>query len=88
MRVAVIDLGTNTFNLLIVKIEGGNFRTILKEKISVKLGEGGINIGKIHKEAYDRGIAAIGNYMQLIEKASSRICFCICNQCCSLCIKW
>lgn len=75
MKVAVIDLGTNTFNLLIVQFEESNFRTIIKEKISVKLGEGGINIGKIQKAAFDRGIAAIGVYMQLIKKHKAELVF-------------
>ena len=38
MKTAIIDLGTNTFNLLIV--EGST--TLFKTKIAVKLGEGGI----------------------------------------------
>ena len=44
MLVAIIDLGTNTFNLLVTKIEENQKFTILfNDKISVKLGEGGIN---------------------------------------------
>ena len=43
MRIAIIDLGTNTFNLLIAdKDENGNFNTVFKHKIPVKLGEEGI----------------------------------------------
>ena len=43
MKTAIIDLGTNTFNLLIV--EGKE--TLFKTKIAVKLGEGGITKGFI-----------------------------------------
>ena len=41
MRIAIIDLGTNTFNLLICDKKGESQKTILN-KIAVKLGEGGI----------------------------------------------
>ena len=66
-RVAIIDLGTNTFHLLITEINGnispGN---VCKETIPVKLGEGGINQGLINPVAFRRGI-------QALEKFSNRI---------------
>ena len=40
MKVAIIDLGTNTFNLLIAKVSGSNFKEIYGTKLPVKLGEG------------------------------------------------
>lgn len=43
MRLAVIDLGTNTFNLLIGETgKEFTFKKIFNTKISVKLGEGSI----------------------------------------------
>ncbi len=43
-RIAVIDLGTNTFNLLIVDVNlNKTYTNIFQEKISVKLAESGIN---------------------------------------------
>ena len=44
-RVAVIDLGTNIFHLLIVEGATSDFNEIVHEQDSVKLGEGGINNG-------------------------------------------
>ena len=43
MRIAIIDLGTNTFNLLICDKKDDTQKTILRNKIAVKLGEGGID---------------------------------------------
>jgi exopolyphosphatase / guanosine-5'-triphosphate,3'-diphosphate pyrophosphatase len=61
MRIAVIDLGTNTFNLLIAEITGTKrYNIICSCKEPVKLGEGGINRRTITPEAWDRGIRAIG----------------------------
>lgn len=58
-RLAVIDLGTNTFNLLIADVNEDKITRIFSEEIPVKLGEGGINIGFITPEAWSRGLDAI-----------------------------
>ena len=57
MKTAIIDLGTNTFNLLIV--EGST--TLFKTKIAVKLGEGGITKGYIAEAPFQRGFEALKN---------------------------
>ncbi len=55
-RAAIIDLGTNTFNLLILDIEGSNHQRIFSRKVGVALGLGGINDGQITFEAKARAI--------------------------------
>lgn len=57
MRIAIIDLGTNTFNLLIRDTESG--LTLYNNKIPVKLGSGGITDGRIADDAFNRGIEAM-----------------------------
>lgn len=57
MRIAIIDLGTNTFNLLIRDTEEGT--TLYNGKISVKLGSGGITDGRIADAAFERGLEAM-----------------------------
>lgn len=65
-KVAIIDLGTNTFNVLIGQFNASNqFERIAEDKIAVKLGEGGINKGIIATEAFNRGIIALEQYKQL-----------------------
>ncbi len=59
MRAAVIDCGTNTFNLLIVDINGTQFNQVFSLKIPVKLGENGINSGIIAEKPFIRGIEAM-----------------------------
>lgn len=69
MRIAIIDLGTNTFNLLIADTkEKGGFTIMHNSKEGVKLGEGGINNKYITAPAMQRGIAAIGRHFDIIEK--------------------
>lgn len=62
MRKAVIDLGTNTFNLLIAEIHGGKLNYIHSEKIPVLLGMGGINEGFIAEDAMDRAKLALHQF--------------------------
>ncbi|MCE9538076.1 MAG: phosphatase, partial [Bacteroidetes bacterium] len=68
-RIAVIDLGTNTFNLLIVEVSSDKtYELVFQTKISVKLGEGGINKGFIAPLPFNRGIDALKVHKQTIEK--------------------
>lgn len=53
-RIAVIDLGTNTFNLLIAEIGQSKIEYIHSEKVAVLLGMGGINQGCIANDAMER----------------------------------
>ena len=56
---AILDLGTNTFNLLIAEIKGNQLEQIFKTQEAVKLGEGGINQGKIMPAPFERGVNAV-----------------------------
>jgi exopolyphosphatase/guanosine-5'-triphosphate,3'-diphosphate pyrophosphatase len=65
MRIAIIDLGTNTFNLLIAeKIDSNRYSILLNTKEGVKLGEGGINRRYITEAAAQRGIDAITRHYE------------------------
>lgn len=67
-RIAILDLGTNTFHLLIADIAEAKLQGIVFQKtIAVKLGEGGITAGLITKKAFDRGIAALKKFQNTIE---------------------
>lgn len=63
-KVAVIDLGTNTFNLLIAEKNELNFTIIHSEKIGVALGMGGINEDLISPDAFQRGIDALVHFKE------------------------
>lgn len=57
MSVAIIDMGTNTFNLLVQDLDDDTI--LYKDKLSVKLGEGGLNKGFINEAAFTRGVDAL-----------------------------
>ena len=68
MRIAVLDLGTNTFNLLIVDIlSNGSTKKIFNEKLAPKIGLGGINEKTIVPDAFERGIRSLTIQKQIIE---------------------
>jgi exopolyphosphatase/guanosine-5'-triphosphate,3'-diphosphate pyrophosphatase len=67
MRFAIIDLGTNTFNLLIAESDSDkSFTKLFNTKVAVKLGEGGINAGYIADVPFQRGINALKQYQQYL----------------------
>ncbi|PLX19272.1 MAG: phosphatase [Marinilabiliales bacterium] len=68
MRIAIIDMGTNTFNLLIVEtLVNNKYEIIFRDKAGVKLGKGGINNKIITPEAFERGMTAIEKHMNTIR---------------------
>lgn len=67
-RTAIIDLGTNTFNLLIAEHDGKNHDIIFQEKYPVKLGQSGIHKQVITPEAFQRGIRQILKINRVIEQ--------------------
>ncbi len=69
MKIAVIDLGTNTFNLLIVEKDNiGGYKKLSSTRIPVKLGEGTINKGYIAETPFNRGITALKEYSKIIKE--------------------
>lgn len=67
MKIAVIDMGTNTFHLLIVEVKKSDFQVIYREKTAVKIGEKGINQGMITPEATERALKALHRFQAVIE---------------------
>ena len=68
LKKAIIDLGTNTFQLLIVEQDGSNFKTIHEESYAAKIGMGGISSGIITEEGIRRGIKSLQYFKQVFDK--------------------
>jgi exopolyphosphatase/guanosine-5'-triphosphate,3'-diphosphate pyrophosphatase len=65
-RVAIIDMGTNTFHLLVA--EAGNPpRMFYRDRKAVKIGQDGINAGKITPEGLRRAMATLKEFKSRIE---------------------
>ncbi len=68
MNVAVIDLGTNTFHLLLARVDSQSHEIFHRERKSVKIGEKGINKGEITAAAWDRALEALNDFKSTIDK--------------------
>lgn len=69
MKIAVLDLGTNTFHLLVAAVKPDrSFKKIFRSKVVVKLGEGAIHRNTIAEIPYARGIHALHHYAGIINQ--------------------
>jgi exopolyphosphatase/guanosine-5'-triphosphate,3'-diphosphate pyrophosphatase len=69
-RLALIDMGTNTFHLLIVEMPrtpGDKPVVLLRTKAGVRLGQGGISQGIIAPEAYARALHTLDGFKEEME---------------------
>jgi exopolyphosphatase / guanosine-5'-triphosphate,3'-diphosphate pyrophosphatase len=74
-RIAIIDLGTNTFHLLIAEERESAFTILYTEKLLVGLGQGGINEGIIQHDALTRAIDALSNFKTIINEHNASSIF-------------
>lgn len=66
-KYGVIDLGTNSFHLLIVEINlNGSFKEIFQKEIFVRLAQNGIQT--IGTKPYQHGIEVIQSYHQILQQ--------------------
>ena len=68
MRVAVIDLGTNTFNLLVAERGEKGLRILHSAELPVFLGKGGIEKGMIAPDAFERGMQALRDHLSTVRR--------------------
>jgi exopolyphosphatase/guanosine-5'-triphosphate,3'-diphosphate pyrophosphatase len=68
-RFAIIDMGTNTFHLLLAEAtENGRIDITQRDRVAVKIGKGGINRGEITVEAVERAVAAMMDFKAKIDQ--------------------
>ena len=68
MKQAVIDLGTNTFHLMIVEQLYPHWETLFRESRAAKIGKGGINQNRITPEAIDRALAVLTYFRSVLDQ--------------------
>lgn len=71
---AAIDLGTNSFHIVIVRLKpDGTLEYLNKEKESVRLGSGSSDYAVIQADAMDRGIACLKRFKTLADSYKAEI---------------
>jgi exopolyphosphatase/guanosine-5'-triphosphate,3'-diphosphate pyrophosphatase len=68
MKVAILDLGTNIFNLLLSEISGKTCKILKVVKIPSFIGAGGFSTGKLSEEAMSKSIDALGKIREIIDQ--------------------
>ena len=63
MKTAIIDLGTNTFHLMIVE----RLEILFKTSIPAKIGKGGISNGVISEEGIQRALVVLRGFREVID---------------------
>src|SRR5258706_15280819 len=71
-KVAVMDLGTNTFHLLLAEWDGRRYRIIRRKSVAAKIGVGGITRGIIAEEGINRALEALKTFKAIIEEEAIR----------------
>ena len=66
-RLAIIDLGTNTFHLLLAEQLGDSLHITHRDRQAVKIGKGGINKNLIPADGLERGIKALNFFKKKID---------------------
>ncbi|WP_080058794.1 Ppx/GppA phosphatase family protein [Spirosoma aerolatum] len=68
MKQAIIDLGTNTFHLLIADVVGSTQQILFRESLPAKIGQAGINQGIITEEAIGRALGVLTYFRQVLNR--------------------
>ena len=71
--VAALDIGTNSFHLVIAKPVEGGFVVITREKQSVRIGHGAGEMKQLEPDAIDRGIACLARMQKIAESHNAQI---------------
>ena len=67
MKTAIIDLGTNTFHLLIVQKSQDKIEKLYEKSLAAKIGKGGINQQIITDEAIERALNVLTHFREIID---------------------
>ena len=68
MRLAAIDIGTNSLHMLVVRVRPDHsFEVIDREKEMVRLGSGGLDGRALTEEAADAALLVLSKFRRLAE---------------------
>lgn len=65
---AALDLGTNSFHLVVARARAEGFEVITREKDTVRLGHGGGDMKELSPDAIERGLRSLRRMQQIAER--------------------
>ncbi|MGH8931738.1 MAG: Ppx/GppA family phosphatase [Egibacteraceae bacterium] len=73
MRLAALDLGSNSFHLLVAdELPGGRIRRVTTEKVSLRLGEPVSRTGELGSQLRKRALATVGELLDHARDAGAK----------------
>jgi exopolyphosphatase/guanosine-5'-triphosphate,3'-diphosphate pyrophosphatase len=67
-KIAIIDMGTNTFHLLIAEGNKAGYNIVRRDRLAVKIGMGGINQQIITDDGFHRALVAMQSFKNTIQQ--------------------
>jgi len=71
-KIAIIDMGTNTFHLLIAEADEKGYHITHRDRLAVKIGKDGITKGLITEEGIHRALLAMQSFKNIIDQRDIR----------------
>jgi exopolyphosphatase/guanosine-5'-triphosphate,3'-diphosphate pyrophosphatase len=70
---AALDLGTNSFHMVVARRAGGGFEVLTREKDMVRLGHGGGEMKHLEPDAIERGVASLRRMKQIADSHKATV---------------
>ena len=64
---AALDLGTNSFHLVVARVRGNGYEVVTREKETIRLGHGGGDMKLLADDAVERGIGALRRMKRIAD---------------------
>ena len=71
--IAALDIGTNSFHMVVAKPVVGGFEVIAREKETVRIGHGSGEMKQLDADAIERGIACLARMRQVADSHGAEI---------------
>lgn len=71
--IAALDVGTNSFHMIVAKVGDTGFEVITREKETVRLGRGSGEMRHLDDDAIERGVACLGRMRLVAESHDAEI---------------
>ena len=71
--VAALDIGTNSFHLVVAKPVPGGFEVVTREKDVVRLGHGGGDMKELSDDAIDRGVKSLTRMAKIAKSYDAKL---------------
>src|SRR5829696_3276624 len=70
---AALDMGTNSFHLVVARIRGNGYEIVTREKQTIRLGHGGGDMKELSPDAMDRGIDALRRMKRIADSHGAAV---------------